>query len=191
MSMNLYCFAMESKARAGPRIHCFAKDPAQNRDHPEGDPNKHMRTPQPAKEGVPLGHHEGGPPLDMCIQSAQARRPPPPATNDPDLEALRQYPVQDEDHSQAQEPGGDRETLQEQPLTQHTPVLERIVTPRDAGNIIELNQYKYTNVPVAEKHMANLTSHELAEAIRLYRDEQARAQIEYEQEDDQEESGDS
>ncbi|KAL8121879.1 hypothetical protein AgCh_018569 [Apium graveolens] len=62
---------------------------------------------------------------------------------------------------------------------------------RDARNVIELNQYKYTNVPVAEEHMANLTSHELAEAIRLNRDEQAWAQIEYEQDDEQEESGDS
>ena len=76
-------------------------------------------------------------------------------------------------------------------MTQHTPVLERIVTPRDARNVIELNQYKYTNVLAAEEHMANLTSHELAEAIGLYRDEQARAQIEYEQDDEQEESGDS
>ncbi|KAL8092238.1 hypothetical protein AgCh_034505 [Apium graveolens] len=72
--------------------------------------------------------------------------------------------IQDQDPSQVQEPGGDRETFQEQPLTQHTPI-------RDARNVIELNQYKYTNVPVAEEHMANLTSHELAEAIRLYRDE--------------------
>ncbi|KAL8088409.1 hypothetical protein AgCh_038258 [Apium graveolens] len=55
---------------------------------------------------------------------------------------------------------------------------------RDARNVIELNQYKYTNVPVVEEHMANLTSHELAEAIRLYRDEQARARIEYEQDDE-------
>ncbi|KAL8155418.1 hypothetical protein AgCh_000706 [Apium graveolens] len=78
-----------------------------------------------------------------------------------------------------------------QPLTQDTPVLERIVTPRDARNLIELNQYKYTNVPVAEEHMANLTSNKLAEAIRLYREEQARDQIEYEHEDNQEESGDS
>ncbi|KAL8146639.1 hypothetical protein AgCh_004391 [Apium graveolens] len=99
--------------------------------------------------------------------------------------------VQDQDHSQAHEPGGDRETLQEQPLTQHTPVLERLVTPRDARNVMELNQYKYTNVPIAEEHMANLTSNELAEAIRLYRDEQARLQIKYEQDEEQEESGDS
>ncbi|KAL8118399.1 hypothetical protein AgCh_016068 [Apium graveolens] len=92
--------------------------------------------------------------------------------------------IQDQDPSQVQEPGGDRETFQEKPLTQHTPV-------RDAKNVIELNQYKYTNVPVVEEHMANLTSHELAEAIRLYRDEKARAQIEFEQDDEQEESGDS
>ncbi|KAL8133706.1 hypothetical protein AgCh_008952 [Apium graveolens] len=92
--------------------------------------------------------------------------------------------IQDQDPSQVQEPGGDREIFQEQPLTQHTPI-------RDARNVIELNQYKYTNVPVAEEHMANLTSHELAEAIRLYRDEQARAQMEFEQDDEQEESGDS
>ena len=63
--------------------------------------------------------------------------------------------VQDQDHSQAHEPGGDRETLQEQALTQYTPVLERIVTPRDVRNVIELSQYKYTNVPVAKEHMDN------------------------------------
>ncbi|KAL8157195.1 hypothetical protein AgCh_002052 [Apium graveolens] len=37
---------------------------------------------------VPLGHPEGGPHLDTCMQSIQARRPPPPATNDPDIETL-------------------------------------------------------------------------------------------------------
>ncbi|KAL8115351.1 hypothetical protein AgCh_021999 [Apium graveolens] len=61
-------------------------DPAQNQDHPEEGPSKHMHTPQPAKEGVPLGHPEDGPRLNTCMQSTQARRPPPPATNDPDLE---------------------------------------------------------------------------------------------------------
>ncbi|KAL8108591.1 hypothetical protein AgCh_024896 [Apium graveolens] len=241
----------------------------------------------PDKHGAcqrPLGHSGGGPPLDTCKQSAQARRPPLPRSNGPDLEpvliltpeapwepnppssvvlqapnqqlhitptqkiqerrrteppAHRSYHlalegggdvlgsrcpwihlhqqtlervhfqtfvctivvmaragkstagrpsasthIQDQDPSQVQEPGGDRETFQEQPLTQHTPI-------RDARNVIELNQYKYTNVPVAEEHMANLTSHELAEAIGLYRDEQARAQMEFEQDDEQEESGDS
>ncbi|KAL8134987.1 hypothetical protein AgCh_009855 [Apium graveolens] len=54
--------------------------------------------------------------------------------------------IQDQDPSQVQEPGGDRETFQEQPPTQHTPV-------RDARNVIELNQYKYTNVPVTTSLM--------------------------------------
>ncbi|KAL8088684.1 hypothetical protein AgCh_038454 [Apium graveolens] len=76
--------------------------------------------------------------------------------------------VQEPDHSQAQDPRADQETLQEQPL-QHTPVMERIVNTRDARTLIELNQYKYTNVPVADEHMANLTSNELEKAIRLYR----------------------
>ncbi|KAL8114413.1 hypothetical protein AgCh_021315 [Apium graveolens] len=62
---------------------------------------------------------------------------------------------------------------------------------RDARTLIELNQYKYTNVPVAEEHMANLTSEELAEAIRLYRQEQTRLQEEAELEEESEESGDS
>ncbi|KAL8088539.1 hypothetical protein AgCh_038355 [Apium graveolens] len=35
----------------------------------------------------PLGHSEGGPPLDTCKQSPQARRPPLPKSNGPDLEA--------------------------------------------------------------------------------------------------------
>ncbi|KAL8120268.1 hypothetical protein AgCh_017430 [Apium graveolens] len=93
------------------------------------------------------------------------------------------------DHSQAIDPGAERETFQEQPL--HTPVVERIVNTRDVRTLIELNQYKYTNVPVAEEHMANLTSDELAEAIRLYKQEQARLQEEAELEEEPEESGDS
>ncbi|KAL8088551.1 hypothetical protein AgCh_038365 [Apium graveolens] len=98
--------------------------------------------------------------------------------------------VQEPDHPHAQDPGVDQETLQEQP-PQHTPVLERIINPRDARSLIKLNQYKYTNVPVAKEHMANLTSNELAEAIRLYRQEQARIQEEAELVDEPEESGDS
>ncbi|KAL8090586.1 hypothetical protein AgCh_039872 [Apium graveolens] len=218
-----------------------------------------------------LGHPGGGPSLDTCKQSTQARRPLLPRSNNPDLKIPNQqlhliyaqkiqgrrqteppahrsyhlaleggalYPwvsvpldspssansqesphlkpihicslkswsvvctivvmarpgkntagrpsasthIQEQDPSQDQEPRGDRETLQEQPLTQHTPV-------RDARNVIELNQYKYTNVPVAEEHMANLTRHELAEAIRLYRDEQARLQIEYEQDESKKSPG--
>ena len=97
--------------------------------------------------------------------------------------------VQEPDHSQALDPGAERETFQEQPL--HTPVMERIVNTRDARTLIELNQHKYTNVPVAEEHMANLTSDELAEAIRLYRQEQTRLQEEAELEEEPEESGDS
>ncbi|KAL8108010.1 hypothetical protein AgCh_024438 [Apium graveolens] len=46
--------------------------------------------------------------------------------------------VQDQDHPQAQDPGADRDTLQEQPLT-HTPVMDRVITPRDARNLTELN----------------------------------------------------
>ncbi|KAL8125255.1 hypothetical protein AgCh_012802 [Apium graveolens] len=95
--------------------------------------------------------------------------------------------VQEPDHSQALEPGDERETFQEQPL--HTPVVERIVNTRDARTLIELNQYKYTNVPVAKEHMASLTSDELAEAIRLYRQEQTRLQEEAEVEEEPEESG--
>ncbi|KAL8148064.1 hypothetical protein AgCh_005414 [Apium graveolens] len=102
--------------------------------------------------------------------------------------------VQESDHSQALDPGADKEVFQEQPL-QHTPVVERIVNTRDARSLIELNQYKYTNVPVAEEHMANLTSDELAEAIRLYRQEQTwlqeEAELEEEPEEEPEESGDS
>ncbi|KAL8133528.1 hypothetical protein AgCh_008843 [Apium graveolens] len=75
-------------------------------------------------------------------------------------------------------------------ITTH-PVVERILNTRDARSLIELNQYKYTNVPVAEEHMANLTSDELAEAIRLYRQEQTRLQEEAELEEEPEESGDS
>ncbi|KAL8120804.1 hypothetical protein AgCh_017837 [Apium graveolens] len=36
----------------------------------------------------PLGHPEGGPPLDTCKQSTQARRPLPPRSNGPDLERM-------------------------------------------------------------------------------------------------------
>ncbi|KAL8103715.1 hypothetical protein AgCh_028062 [Apium graveolens] len=97
--------------------------------------------------------------------------------------------VQEPNHSQALDLGADREAFQEQPL-QHTPVVERIVNTRDARSLIKLNQYKYTNVPVAEEHMANLTSDELAEAIRLYRQEQTRLQEETELEEEPEESGD-
>ncbi|KAL8156285.1 hypothetical protein AgCh_001402 [Apium graveolens] len=90
--------------------------------------------------------------------------------------------VQEQNHSEALDPGADREAFQEQPL-QHTPVVERIVNTRDSRSLIELNQYKYTNVPVAEEHMTNLTSDELAEAIRLYRQEQTRLQEEAELEE--------
>ncbi|KAL8098868.1 hypothetical protein AgCh_031549 [Apium graveolens] len=90
---------------------------------------------------------------------------------------------------EALDPGAKRETFQEQPL--HTPVVERIVNTRDARTLMELNQYKYTNVPMAEEHMANLTSDELAEAIRLYRQEQTRLQEEAKLEEEPEESGDS
>ncbi|KAL8156871.1 hypothetical protein AgCh_001827 [Apium graveolens] len=47
----------------------------------------------PDKHGTcqrPLGHSGGGPPLDTCKQSAQARRPPLPRSNGPDLEAPNQ-----------------------------------------------------------------------------------------------------
>ncbi|KAL8108345.1 hypothetical protein AgCh_024709 [Apium graveolens] len=88
------------------------------------------------------------------------------------------------------DPDPGAEAFQEQPL-QHTPVVERIVNTRDARSFIEHNQYKYTNVPVAEEHMANLTSDELAEAIRLYRQEQTRLQEEAELAEEPEESGDS
>ncbi|KAL8127351.1 hypothetical protein AgCh_014318 [Apium graveolens] len=98
--------------------------------------------------------------------------------------------VQEPDHSQALDPGADREAFHEQ-LLQHTLVVDIIVNTRDARSLIELNQYKYTNVPVAEEHMANLTSDELAEAIRLYRQEQTRLQEEAELEEEPEESGDS
>ncbi|KAL8157795.1 hypothetical protein AgCh_002487 [Apium graveolens] len=98
--------------------------------------------------------------------------------------------VQELDHSQAQDPGADQETLQEQPL-QYTPVMERTVNTRDVRTLIELNQYKYINVPVAEEQMANLTSNELAEAIRLYRQEKTWLQEEAKLEEEPEESGDS
>ncbi|KAL8104505.1 hypothetical protein AgCh_028650 [Apium graveolens] len=68
---------------------------------------------------------------------------------------------------------------------------DHLLVLRDARSLIELNQYKYTNVPVAEEHMANLTSDELAEVIRLYRQEQIRLQEEAELEEEPEESGDS
>ncbi|XP_074377535.1 gibberellin 3-beta-dioxygenase 1-like [Apium graveolens] len=41
-----------------------------------------------ARVRVLLGHPEGGPRLDMCMQSTQARRPPPPTTNGPHLEIM-------------------------------------------------------------------------------------------------------
>ncbi|KAL8135211.1 hypothetical protein AgCh_010032 [Apium graveolens] len=74
----------------------------------------------------------------------------------------------------------------------HQQALERVhLFNLDVRSLIELNQYKYTNVSVAEEHMANLTSDELAEAIRLYRQEQTRLQEEAELEEESEESGDS
>ena len=44
------------------------------------------------------------------------------------------------------------------------------VEPNDARVTIEMNQYKYTDVPVTTLHMSQLTSVELAEAIRQYHD---------------------
>ncbi|KAL8119290.1 hypothetical protein AgCh_016717 [Apium graveolens] len=67
-----------------------SQDPTQDQDHPAredlGAPYKRMHTPQLANEGVPFGCSEGGPCLDTCMRSTQARRPPPPTTNDPNLE---------------------------------------------------------------------------------------------------------
>lgn len=60
--------------------------------------------------------------------------------------------------------------VQPEPIVK--PVLTRVVTQGDARTMIDLNQYKYTNVLGAAEHMANLTGNELAEAIRLYRERQ-------------------
>ncbi|KAL8135945.1 hypothetical protein AgCh_010532 [Apium graveolens] len=146
------------------------EDPALNQDHPEGGPSKHKHTPQPAKEGVstaatPHSHPEGsGTALegDALLIGVIIWR-----------------------YKEGLSILGSRCPW----IHLHQQTLKRVHILN--LNVIELSQYKYTNVPVAEEYMTNLTSHELAEAIRLYRDEQARAQIEYEQDDEQEESGDS
>ena len=51
------------------------------------------------------------------------------------------------------------------------PVLERIgIGPNDARVAIEMNQYKYTDVPLAATQMEDLTRDDIAEAIRQYRE---------------------
>lgn len=55
------------------------------------------------------------------------------------------------------------------------PVLTRVVIPGDARIVIDLNQYKYTNVLVATEYIANWTSNELVEVISEYKERQVRA----------------
>lgn len=55
-------------------------------------------------------------------------------------------------------------------LVTNNPVLERIgIGPEDARVTIEVNQYKYTDVPLAAMHMEDLTRDDLADAIRAWR----------------------
>ncbi|XP_063938044.1 uncharacterized protein LOC135147920 [Daucus carota subsp. sativus] len=57
------------------------------------------------------------------------------------------------------------------PLFTHVnPDENQTVNPNDARVTIEMNQIKYTDVPVTTLHMSQLTSVELAEAIRQYLD---------------------
>lgn len=78
--------------------------------------------------------------------------------------------------TQRRDPSPDPEPVQEPPTAE--PVLNRVITPEDAHTIIEMNQYKYTNVPIAVEHMAYLTSNELEKAIKIYREHEAQAQEE-------------
>lgn len=52
-----------------------------------------------------------------------------------------------------------------------------------------MNQYKYADVPLTASQMANLTGHELAEAIRMYKDRMARNREKDENAEDSEDSG--
>ena len=57
--------------------------------------------------------------------------------------------------------------------------------------MIEMNQYKYASVHLADEHMANLTAGDLAEAIRTYRERQIEAQEEADQREESSDSGQS
>ena len=91
--------------------------------------------------------------------------------------------TQRQDHDQEMDPVQD--------LLLAEPVMTRVVNPTDARTVIELNQQKYNNVPIAAEHLENLTSNELAEAIREYRERQIRAQEEIDRAEGSENSGDS
>ncbi|KAL8135128.1 hypothetical protein AgCh_009963 [Apium graveolens] len=130
---------------------------------------------------VPLGHPEGGPRLDTCMQSTQGRRHSPPRTNDPDLELI---------HTQSPKPDS------------YSYTGGTVGTKPPSGVVLQIPNSSYTPLSdirsrrgIGRSRTAHRSYHLALEGRALhpwlYRDEQARAQIEYEQEDDQEESGDS
>ena len=55
------------------------------------------------------------------------------------------------------------------PLFTHVnPEENQTINPNDARVTIEMNQYKYTDVPITTLHLSQLTKEDLAEAIRQY-----------------------
>ena len=65
-----------------------------------------------------------------------------------------------------------QDLISEPLLTGINPVETRI-NPSDGRVTIEMNQFKYIDVPVTADHAANLTNIELAEVIQLYQEQRA------------------